>query len=773
MQRDSSLKYTYDYVEYDSVKRLVAKSQAESISKWNSNYKFPPVTFFQNASEIVYQTNKSSIKGWQLLLSAEGKVLGTKGFFGQLFFNPQRRQLLLVFKGTTLTSIGNLISDIINVFLNQGGGEVNSAFTFAERVRRLISKFKQKPQIFITGHSLGGFLAQIATYTIRNCYYLDEDGKARKLLKPSEAEFGLNTFVFDAPAAFRQILRIAKAIEDPLTERCINLPINNYIVDANLINCNSKIGPHVGLIIKLKKKQHLSTPTRWQRLKNISVHGINNFKDVGDLENAKRILHLPSAEAEDFDVRHIPMVNFTIEEQEALHRIPFLILVDTPLNCFLSKYAFVKKSIKLFDEGVLPECFIPKVRFYVSQNNHKIINSAQLVENENASTMSDLMKALSNEVEDLDFELNELIVKQISSLPSGSRIGGLETDQSQQLFARLLCNSTPDYYCVEFSNFMKQDKTRREKWLTLFKGTLVLILAERKDMDFVALQRTRILYVENNTTIGEVIQVPLKICDLNEKSQSKFRNHKLNFFGNDVKAEKIFLDDIINVNLCDMIHTSFTANKDEKLDTFYFSQAICSDSENQFKDADSMAKNLQENVTLISSSAGMGKSTSLKRIAKSLRQHYPNFWTVLVDWTQIQFTIPNERKLLVQKAGALSFVRDFCIKDGDTNSVMLKRVFDLKASVKEVFVLLDSFDEACPLHRKSAWTLMQLLKASGVKMVVATRPQEENEIRKSLQCQRKNVLRLQPLSSSAQTKFLVEFLAFQSLDLTADNFRSL
>jgi ankyrin repeat protein len=195
---------------------------------------------------------------------------------------------------------------------------------------------------------------------------------------------------------------------------------------------------------------------------------------------------------------------------------------------------------------------------------------------------------------------------------------------------------------------------------------------------------------------------------------------------------------------------------------------IYSDSDVKYSSADVLAKNVHGKLTLLSCGAGMGKSTSMKRIAKCLRQRYPHFWTVEQNWTQIQFTIPTSKKMSDQKEAALAFVRDATITNENSNADMLKRVFDVKAGAKEMFVLLDSFDEACPLHRKSSLKLMELLKACGVKMVVATRPQEENEIVKTLQCQRKTVLRLQGFPRDDQTKFLEKYLESRRSYITTE-----
>jgi len=270
---DHSIVYSYDFTKdtNEYTKNLVkwAQNQEETskVQTWDSRYNLPTTDEIAKFASDVYNEKKTTNVSenvtespWRLLYCARGKVLNglLEGFYGELYFNTENKYLQLVIKGTS--SLGNVWSDIKNVGLRLKGGEVDSAFTFGEKVRELINEFKCKPMLLITGHSLGGYLAQIITYTITYCY-ADEDKKVKSRDVPND-DFGIYTAVFDAPAAFTQICSIDP--HDPLDLKRLELPIVNFVKDVNLINSNSMVGPHLGLVVGIEDfKQNNSWLTKF------------------------------------------------------------------------------------------------------------------------------------------------------------------------------------------------------------------------------------------------------------------------------------------------------------------------------------------------------------------------------------------------------------------------------------------------------------------------------------------------------------------------------
>jgi putative lipase involved disintegration of autophagic bodies len=76
---------------------------------------------------------------------------------------------VIAHRGTDPTNLEALWTDLQGVLLNEYVRQMESASTFAHKVDevlREVSRMKRVSfQLFFTGHSLGGWLAQITTFT--------------------------------------------------------------------------------------------------------------------------------------------------------------------------------------------------------------------------------------------------------------------------------------------------------------------------------------------------------------------------------------------------------------------------------------------------------------------------------------------------------------------------------------------------------------------------------------------------------------------------------
>jgi hypothetical protein len=159
---------------------------------------------------------KENVIGWQLLYVAQGKKFGIipNGFHGKLYFSADTKQLMLVVQNEPLRLLTHLSEGMSRRFLKIGGG-IDSAITFAEKVRLLISEFELKPQLCIAGESFAGFLAQIIAFSVQFCsiesdkvWFSIEQGV---MLTP-------RVYIFDSPSAELMISRCARNSDDAYTK---------------------------------------------------------------------------------------------------------------------------------------------------------------------------------------------------------------------------------------------------------------------------------------------------------------------------------------------------------------------------------------------------------------------------------------------------------------------------------------------------------------------------------------------------------------------------
>jgi len=103
-------------------------------------------------------------------------VVDTQGFLAELTLKDRDPMLILAFRGTEITKPADIKADIsalpIAVGLKNAGQQVHSGFYNAfkpvqARIQRSIDEHKLNDlPLYITGHSLGGALAIVATYCI-------------------------------------------------------------------------------------------------------------------------------------------------------------------------------------------------------------------------------------------------------------------------------------------------------------------------------------------------------------------------------------------------------------------------------------------------------------------------------------------------------------------------------------------------------------------------------------------------------------------------------
>ncbi|GAB6020605.1 hypothetical protein CHUAL_003282 [Chamberlinius hualienensis] len=215
---------------------------------------FPTDYDMANLAYYAYKDNsneKNWHNDWRFLLSAKHSGI-TNGYYGDLFYNIKQRQIVLAHRGTKLSNIGALYTDYRGVYQTKIVPQISTALTFTSLVVELIQKLNQDKEtnvfwhLSFTGHSLGGWLAQLSTFYAK--YLTVEDGN---FIKKDNDGYHAHCVVFDSPGC-KQILQ---KIKDGLQMRhsnskemvLKNLDICNYLYSPNLVNSTNL---HIGTLLK-------------------------------------------------------------------------------------------------------------------------------------------------------------------------------------------------------------------------------------------------------------------------------------------------------------------------------------------------------------------------------------------------------------------------------------------------------------------------------------------------------------------------------------------
>ena len=194
-----------------SLEKLVKGKGLSTTEQLNAVPPYPtPYVLAQFASQAYqdYNTNESNRdyekrlglpQGWKLLTTAKNSNTAN-GYFGAAYWHLERQQVVIAHRGTQPTNLGADWTDIKGVVFNNYVSQMNSASTFADKISGVLSELNELPginfQLFFTGHSLGGWLAQITTFTTKYLHSVETD-----FLKnhPAQASYHAHTVVFDSP----------------------------------------------------------------------------------------------------------------------------------------------------------------------------------------------------------------------------------------------------------------------------------------------------------------------------------------------------------------------------------------------------------------------------------------------------------------------------------------------------------------------------------------------------------------------------------------------
>lgn len=241
--------------------------------------------------------------GWKLLTMASHFGI-LNGYFGAAYWHPEHQQVVIAHRGTD--SVSGFVTDTKGIYFNNYVDQMSSASTFANQVVAVLQEIEQENgvsfELFSTGHSLGGQLAQIATFTTK--YLEEKDGIFLKRVTTEEHEpLGSNTVrgshdvrdsyhphtvVFDSPGCKDMLSQMTDKLDVRLKGRSIDLQhldITSYLSAPNCINtCNSHLGTVYRIFIDLS---HMGSLEKHTPLYNLATHKIDKIVEAFDPETGQ------------------------------------------------------------------------------------------------------------------------------------------------------------------------------------------------------------------------------------------------------------------------------------------------------------------------------------------------------------------------------------------------------------------------------------------------------------------------------------------------------
>ena len=198
-------------------------------------------------TDAQYETRLDLPDGCKLLTTASNSSV-TNGSFGAAYWHPEHQQVVIAHRGTKPKNLGTLWTDLNGVLRNQYVQQMESASTFTHKVVEVLREVIRIKGVgfqlfFFTGHSLGGCLAQITTFTTK--YLKRKENTFLKCDNESQSDHS-HTVVFDSPGCKDMLSEMIDKFDVRLGGRSIDieqLDITSYLSAPNLINtCNLHVG---------------------------------------------------------------------------------------------------------------------------------------------------------------------------------------------------------------------------------------------------------------------------------------------------------------------------------------------------------------------------------------------------------------------------------------------------------------------------------------------------------------------------------------------------
>jgi len=291
---DEKLKLSHEYFK-QTIYKFFREKTITPLSQLRTTPSFPtPYVLAQLASKAYedykrgetdaqYETRLALPDGWKLLTTASNSSK-SNGYFGAAYWHPENQQVVIAHRGTKLTNLGAIFTDVVGVTFKHHVPQMGSASTFAHKVVEVLREFDQengtKFEVFFTGHSLGGWLAQITTFTTK---YFKAEGNTFLKINSIPQSYHPQTAAFDSPGCKDMLSQMTDKIDVGLEGRSIDLEhldITSYLSAPNRINtCNEHLGRVYRIFPDLSDLGWLEKRTA---LYNLAAHNMKNIVETFD-----------------------------------------------------------------------------------------------------------------------------------------------------------------------------------------------------------------------------------------------------------------------------------------------------------------------------------------------------------------------------------------------------------------------------------------------------------------------------------------------------------
>ncbi|KAI2802395.1 hypothetical protein BLOT_009842 [Blomia tropicalis] len=398
---DSKLEYSEDLLKLELNENINVKNYIKNILKKrpmsnplnkNSSYIHPyHACLIASIVDHDYDEMKKtyvegSPEGWNILTIASNSST-FNGYYGAVFWHPINEQVIIAHRGNKPTITTELtqryFTDILSLYWNKVVNHINSAVTFSHIVQRIFAEIDQEYgthfQMFITGHSIGGWLAQVTTFSVK---YLTISEKKIFFCKSMKEGYHAHTVVFDSPGCKPTLLQM----QDYFNVRYNNgeklpvylLDITNYLSAPNLINtCNTHkhFDKKTGLFKKDKLGNYnLQEIVEWPHYSNCInkkdyIHYFKWFEELNNWYLTDERIHFKkypiSYQSKQFDEKQCSFNIFTQSEQLTLKQYKLLQEFPKLINLHT---LFTNENLK-----ILNNLSIDESNNIVSINNDSIV----------------------------------------------------------------------------------------------------------------------------------------------------------------------------------------------------------------------------------------------------------------------------------------------------------------------------------------------------------------------------------------------------------------
>lgn len=165
---------------------------------------------------------------------------------------------------------------------------------------------------------------------------------------------------------------------------------------------------------------------------------------------------------------------------------------------------------------------------------------------------------------------------------------------------------------------------------------------------------------------------------------------------------------------------------------------------------------LNGNIFLVSSKAGMGKSSLLSSLALQTKKQYPHKWVIKLDFNDFIDELKHYKATQILERSLTAEVENFLMKildcETEIENILAKKYMNKK---KDIHVFLDGFDEISTYYEDVALKILEafyLLKID--KIFISTRPEKLEMLQEKFTRPHYTV---EPFSQNDQIEFLKKY----------------